>query len=75
MNFIETRMSNEPTHFSNTWLEPGAKRELKHEPFQRLSSTAKTVDTVPRSWCRCTGLKPGANEKPSSSFAHLRIGH
>ncbi|PWT85102.1 MAG: hypothetical protein C5B58_03635 [Acidobacteria bacterium] len=75
MNFVETRMSNQLGHFSNTWLEPGTKRELKHEPFQRLSSTAKTVKTVPRSWCRCTALKPGANEKLSSSFAHLRISY
>jgi hypothetical protein len=31
---------------ANTWLQPGVKSKAKRKPFQRLSSQAKTVETV-----------------------------
>ena len=30
----------------NTWLQPGANSNEMHQPFQRLSSGSKTVETV-----------------------------
>ena len=39
-------MTNCFTDFIHTWLQPGVKAEGIREPFQRLSSTAKTVETV-----------------------------
>jgi hypothetical protein len=46
----------------NTWLQPNANSNEMHQPFQRLSSGSKTVETVFRVRCERTGLKPGVNE-------------
>jgi hypothetical protein len=56
-------MSNHLPDFIDTWLEAGAKSRPRGEPFQRLSATPKTVETVFQSLCRSTGLKPGVTEK------------
>jgi hypothetical protein len=50
------------TNFINTWLQPGANSNQMHQPFQRLLSGSKTVETVFRVRCEGTGLKPGVNE-------------
>jgi hypothetical protein len=39
-------MTNHLFYFINTRLQPGAGNLAKREPFQRLSSWAKTVETV-----------------------------
>ena len=50
------------TNLINTWLQPGANSNQMHQPFQRLSSGSKTVETVFRVRCEGTGLKPSVNE-------------
>jgi len=47
----------------NTWLQPGARSNETHQPFQRLASESKTVETVFGHSSPDTGLKPGVNEK------------
>jgi len=47
----------------NTWLQPGARSNETHQPFQRLASESKTVETVFAHSSPDTGLKPGVNEK------------
>ena len=57
--------------FINTWLEPGATSNEIHQPFQRLTSESKTVETVfPFSFAD-TGLKPSVNEKTECIFHAL----
>jgi hypothetical protein len=50
------------TNLINTWLQPGANSSEMHQPFQRLSSESKPVETLFRVRCEGTGLKPGVNE-------------
>jgi hypothetical protein len=56
----------------NTWLQPGASSNETHQPFQRLASESKTVETVfPFSFADATGLKPGVNETTACIFHAL----
>ena len=55
----------------NTWLQPGANSSETHQPFQRLVSELKTVETVFPFSVADTGLKPGVNEKTVCIFQAL----
>ncbi|HEX4350510.1 MAG TPA: hypothetical protein VH251_08985 [Verrucomicrobiae bacterium] len=45
----------------NTRLQPGGEDAEIVQPFQQLAVRGKTVETVLRFVCCCTGLKPGVN--------------
>lgn len=55
----------------NTWFQPGASSNETHQPFQRLASESKTVETVSRFYSPTTGLKPGVSEKKACIFHAL----
>ncbi len=55
----------------NTWLQPDASSNETHQPFQRLASESKTVETVSRFYSPGAGLEPGVNEKKACIFHAL----
>jgi hypothetical protein len=56
-------MNGDTIDFINTRLQPGGEGVSIVEPFQRLASAGKTVETVLTAVSAITGLKPGVNEK------------